>query len=366
MGPDAGPGGDGETPGPSSEPAPTGTRPGSSPSSCGAGRSRSPSRKCAPISGSRPSGSGPVPQSNEPPRFSPASTAWSACRPVTSSPATRNPAQPPATGNPASHAPTPSPPLRTRLWLDGSFPTLRIRPGTAEILPTAPADPAVCGLVTEIGHAPGATRKDPRMVETRCFAAGSCKVEFRAAPETVSLRHLPATAARSRPAPAPVLPLRNRNKPRLPQAHSPSREPSLCPPKPAENRRRCPATGRPPQPAGKGVPRTGAPAPAQRGRLPGARPRTVSCRTFLSCPSSPTGCHCGTARDWRANEWSCSHLGCALSRSATRWPVPSTTPSPARPHSPLPGSSTRWRDGTDGTLRAGAIDNRHSAYYGPP
>ncbi len=107
------------------------------------------------------------------------------------------------------------------------------------------------------------------MVETRCFAAGSCKVEFRAAPETVSLRHLPATAARSRPAPAPVLPLRNRNKPRLPQAHFPSREPSLCPPKPAENRRRCPATGRPPQPAGKGVPRTGAPAPHSAGDYPG-------------------------------------------------------------------------------------------------
>ena len=96
--------------GPSSAPIPTWTRHRSSPSSYDAGRSRSPSRKCAHISGSKHSDSGPMPPSNVPLQCSSHSTAWSACGPGISSTRHQSPMKPPGTGNPALPSPMQSPP----------------------------------------------------------------------------------------------------------------------------------------------------------------------------------------------------------------------------------------------------------------
>jgi len=88
---------------------------------------------------------------------------------------------------------------------------------------------------------------------------------------------------------------------------------------------------------------------------------------FLGWLSSPTRPRCRTAGDWRADERVLVALGLPL--AAVR-DEPSRSLGGAQRHvtalalAELIGPPCR--DGADRTPTAGRVDNRHSAYYGPP
>ena len=118
MGPGARPGGPAGPPGLLQHRPQTWTRPRSSPSSCAAGRSRSPSRTCAPISASRPNASGPMPRSNGQRRCCWECTAWSACGRAKSSPKHRIPIGPPWYWKSSFTFSDAIAAVRAQLWLD--------------------------------------------------------------------------------------------------------------------------------------------------------------------------------------------------------------------------------------------------------
>ena len=61
--------------------------------------------------------------------------------------------------------------VRTQLWLDGIFQRSTSDRERQKILPTAPADHAMSGLVTEYDRLNVPPERIQRMVETLCFAA---------------------------------------------------------------------------------------------------------------------------------------------------------------------------------------------------